>query len=302
MPRENDMKLIIYDQDEQLRLGVFGLRGVLDVFTYHAATGANAKAHHLPTTVSEFYADGLAYVPALQHLLSLAEQHSGVWWVDERHLTVAPVVPAPGKIVCVGLNYRRHAIETGMDIPRIPILFSKFSNAIAACGEVVALPPEAAHYDYEAELIVVMGRRAERVSVEEALTYVLGYCNGNDISARDLQLKTSQWLLGKTLNRFLPIGPYLVTNDEITDPQGLVIKGWLNSDLRQNSNTGDMIFTVAEIISYISGYFALEPGDIIATGTPEGVIFGHANPQWMKKGDRFVVEIEGLGRLENELG
>ena len=147
-----------------------------------------------------------------------------------------------------------------------------------------------------------MGRAAEDVSEESALDYVLGYCNGNDISARDLQMLTGQWLLGKTLNKFLPIGPYLVTPDEISDPQALSIKTWYNGALSQNSNTQDMVFSVAQIISYISRHFPLQPGDIIATGTPEGVILGDENPQWMKQGDTVVIEIQGLGHLENRMG
>lgn len=171
---------------------------------------------------------------------------------DEAMLRLAPVLTNPGKIICVGLNYRRHAIESGLPISTTPVLFSKFNNSLAAPNEVIPLPASAEQYDYEVELAVVIGRRARNVPVEQALAYVFGYCTANDLSARDLQMRTSQWLLGKTLDKFLPLGPYLVTADEVGDPQALSLKCWVNGDLRQDSNTADMIFSVAEIVSYIS--------------------------------------------------
>ncbi|MDZ4763013.1 MAG: fumarylacetoacetate hydrolase family protein, partial [Chloroflexota bacterium] len=203
--------------------------------------------------------------------------------------------------ICVGLNYRRHAIETGAAIPTTPILFSKFNNALAAPGEVVPIPRTAEQTDYEAELVVVIGRRAKYVSEADALDHVLGYCNGNDVSARDLQLRTSQWLLGKTPDKFMPIGPYLMTADEAGDPANLRVRGWLNGEPRQDSNTADMIFSVAQVISYASQYMTLEPGDIITTGTPEGVILGMKDKVWLKPGDEYIVEIGNLGRLVNRM-
>src|SRR5437588_1452703 len=178
--------------------------------------------------------------------------------LQESELRLGPCAPTPGKIVCVGLNYRRHAEESGMAVPETPVLFSKFDNALAACGDEVPLPDVAQQYDYEAELGVVIGHRAHRVSEAEALDHVWGYCNCNDVSARDLQMRSSQWLLGKTLDRFLPAGPHAVSGDEVGDPQALPIRCTLNGELRQSSNTGDMIFGVAELVSYISRYLALE--------------------------------------------
>jgi 2-keto-4-pentenoate hydratase/2-oxohepta-3-ene-1,7-dioic acid hydratase in catechol pathway len=186
-----------------------------------------------------------------------------------------------------------------MAVPETPVLFSKFLNTIAAYGDSVSLPPVATQYDYEVELGVVIGKPARNVSEDDALDYVLGYVTSNDISVRDLQSRTSQWLLGKTLDNFLPVGPYLVTADEAGDPQLLDIKTWVNGDIRQNSNTGDMIFTVAQIVSYISRYFTLEPGDLIVTGTPEGVAMGREDKPWLKPGDEVVVEVGKLGALKN---
>jgi 2-keto-4-pentenoate hydratase/2-oxohepta-3-ene-1,7-dioic acid hydratase in catechol pathway len=188
-----------------------------------------------------------------------------------------------------------------MAIPSSPVLFSKFSNAIAAPGEPVVLPANAVEYDYEAELGVVIGKGAKNVSEQDALNFILGYCNVNDLSARDLQTRTSQWLLGKTLDQFMPIGPYLVTADEVRDPQALDIRCWVNGALRQNSSTADMVFSVPQLVSYISQYMTLEPGDVISTGTPEGVVLGMKEKQWLKPGDEVTIEVAGLGRLTNTM-
>jgi 2-keto-4-pentenoate hydratase/2-oxohepta-3-ene-1,7-dioic acid hydratase in catechol pathway len=224
-------------------------------------------------------------------------------FVKEAAITIGPAVPQPGKIICVGLNYRRHALESGMAIPETPVLFSKFNTAITATNCPIPVDATWRKIDYEAELAVVIGRMARHVPKSEALNYVLGYCNANDLSERALQFTTSQWLLGKTLDGFLPLGPYLVTADEIPDPQALGIRGWLNGELRQDSSTADMIFSVAQIIAYVSHYFTLQPGDVISTGTPEGVIFGYPpeKQRWLGCDDEYTVEIDGLGRLSNRL-
>jgi 2-keto-4-pentenoate hydratase/2-oxohepta-3-ene-1,7-dioic acid hydratase in catechol pathway len=215
--------------------------------------------------------------------------------------TRALAVPWPGKIICIGLNYRRHAIEAKLTLTETPLIFAKFGNTLVASGQPVYLPSTAQQYDYEAELGVVIGRRAVRVSEEEALDFVWGYCNCNDLTARELQARTSQYVLGKTLDGFLPVGPELVSADEVGDPQKLTIRTWVNGELRQDSNTSDMVFGVAAIVSYISQYIPLEVGDFIATGTPSGVILG-MNPQvWLKAGDTVDVEVEGLGRLTSPL-
>lgn len=220
----------------------------------------------------------------------------------EADLELEPCLPTIGKLICVGLNYRRHAMETGAQIPEVPILFSKFANALAAHRQEIAIPPETTQADYEVELGVVMGRRAVRVSEDQALDYVAGYCVANDLSARDLQMRTSQWMLGKTLDHFLPLGPYLVTADEVRDPQNLGLRTFVNGQKRQDSNTSDMVFSVAEIISYTSRYMTLEPWDLIITGTPEGVILGMPEPRpWLKPGDELALEVDSVGRLENRL-
>jgi 2-keto-4-pentenoate hydratase/2-oxohepta-3-ene-1,7-dioic acid hydratase in catechol pathway len=221
--------------------------------------------------------------------------------LDEAGLQLAPCVPAPGKIVCVGLNYRQHAAESGMAVPEYPVLFAKFKNALAAPGQEITLPPVASQYDYEAELVVVMGRRASSVSEAEALDHVWGYCNGNDVSARDLQFLSSQWILGKTLDGFGPIGPWLVGREEAGELDTMPIRCWVNGELRQDSLVGDMIFGVPELVSFISRHMTLEPGDIIFTGTPQGVAQGRPDKPWLVSGDEVAVEVGPLGRLVNRM-
>ena len=293
------MRLLTFEHAGTLRLGVTTEHGVLDVAAAATASGADAEAYE-PT---RFYANGSRNLEALHDLVENAAGSASTdgLLLDEASLRIGPCVPAPGKILCVGLNYLRHAHESGMEAPKAPVLFSKFANAVAAPGEGVPLPPVAVEYDYEAELVAVIGRRAKNVGEAEALGHVLGYCNGNDVSARDLQMLSGQWLLGKTLDRFMPLGPYLVTADEAGDVQDMRVRCWLNGELRQDSNTSDMIFGVAEVIAYASRYMTLEPGDIVSTGTPEGVILGMERKTWMKPGDEVVVEVGNLGRLVNPM-
>jgi 2-keto-4-pentenoate hydratase/2-oxohepta-3-ene-1,7-dioic acid hydratase in catechol pathway len=295
--------LTIRDGDD-LRLGVKTARGVIDVAAAQAALGQDQGDGRLPQTVEAAITGGEAARSALTDLVARAEAADATgspWLMDEGSLTLGPSVPNPGKIVCVGLNYRKHAEETGAAIPTSPVLFSKFSNTVAGPDEDVPLTDAATQYDYEVELAVVMGETTKNVSAADALNTVFGYATANDLSARDLQNRTSQWMLGKTMDKFMPIGPYLVTADEVGDPQKLAIRTWLNGELRQDSNTDDMIFPVAELIAYISRHFTLEPGDVIITGTPEGVILGMAEKRWMVPGDVVEVEVDGLGKLRNRM-
>jgi 2-keto-4-pentenoate hydratase/2-oxohepta-3-ene-1,7-dioic acid hydratase in catechol pathway len=216
---------------------------------------------------------------------------------DEARI-LAPV-PAPGKIVCIGLNYRDHAEEANLPIPEVPILFAKFANSVIGPGEPIVVPPETSTPDYEAELAVVIGRTASRVSVDEALDHVGGYTCANDVSARDLQNRTSQWMLGKAIDTFLPLGPVLVTPDEIPDPQALGIRCEIDGRELQSSSTAQMVFGVAELIASISATMTLEPGDVIATGTPPGVGFARKPPVWLEDGNEVTIEIEGIGSLTN---
>ena len=286
------MKLLTFHRNDVLQLGIRTQGGVIDVAQ---ASGGQAG---IPITMDAAIRGG---AEAMKSLQGLAEQPVAHWLLNEQDLRPGPCVGTPEKLICIGLNYRRHAQETGMPIPEVPVLFSKFNNTLAATGEPIPLPDNALQYDYEVELGVVIGKEARYVRVDEALDYVFGYFTVNDMSVRDLQFRTSQWLLGKTPDKFFPTAPYLVTAEEVGDPQNLGLSCWVNGELRQNSNTADMVFSVAEVISYISQYMTLKPGDVISTGTPEGVVMGMQEKNWLKPGDEVVVEVEGLGKCTNRM-
>jgi len=211
-----------------------------------------------------------------------------------------PPIARPEKIVAIGLNYEDHAAETGAEIPDKPVVFTKYPNTIIGPGAPIRIPPICEQVDFEAELAVVVGRRAKNVSELEALDYVFGYTNANDVSARDLQFSEGgQWTRSKSIDTFLPLGPYVATRDEVPDPQNLYIRAILNGETVQDGTTSRMIFTVAELVSFLSQGMTLEPGDVIITGTPPGVGMARDPQLWMKPGDEVSIEIEGLGTLTN---
>jgi 2-keto-4-pentenoate hydratase/2-oxohepta-3-ene-1,7-dioic acid hydratase in catechol pathway len=208
-------------------------------------------------------------------------------------------VPRPGKLICIGLNYRDHAKESNLPIPDKPIVFSKFSSAVIAPGEPVVIPRASQQVDYEAELAVVIGRRAKNVSADRAYDHVLGYTAFNDVSARDFQFADGQWQRGKSCDTFAPMGQTIMTTDAIPDPHRLAIKLTLNGETMQDSNTDQLIFGVPRLIEFISESITLEPGDVIATGTPPGVGFARKPPVFLKPGDQMEIYIEGMGGLGN---
>jgi 2-keto-4-pentenoate hydratase/2-oxohepta-3-ene-1,7-dioic acid hydratase in catechol pathway len=283
----------------EYRLGVKTDKGILD-----APLAAELLHMHAPATMDDLLQDEDG--PSLNALVSAALKSGTVHtaFVNEKSIEYGPVVTRPEKIVCVGLNYQRHAKEVNMAIPSQPVLFNKYSNSLSAHHSTVKLPVEVAKkFDYEAELVIVVGRNAKNVSEADALSYVAGYCTGNDFSARDLQFDTGgQWMVGKTLDQFAPLGPYLVTADQV-NPDQLKIECRVNGDTRQSSNTEDFIFNSAQIVSYVSRHMTLKSGDIIFTGTPEGVILGYPKDKqiWLKAGDRITCSVEKLGELEFEL-
>jgi 2-keto-4-pentenoate hydratase/2-oxohepta-3-ene-1,7-dioic acid hydratase in catechol pathway len=215
-----------------------------------------------------------------------------------RVMVVLPI-ERPGKIICVGLNYRDHAEEQGTALPEAPLLFAKWGNTLIGPGEPIVIPPIVTKCDYEAELGVVIGARVRDVSAENALEAVAGYICVNDVSARDLQFADGQWTRGKSPDTFCPVGPRLVPRDEVPDPQDLAIRAVLNGEAMQESTTANMVFGVAELIAYITRTITLEPGDLIATGTPAGVGAFRKPPVFMQPGDEITIEIEGLGSLTN---
>lgn len=289
------MHLLTLQTAEGLHLGVETPEGIVDLTRLRRPAGVPFAG-----TPEELCSIGSAALSGIEQVVA-ADGGDPRVRVPLQQATLGPCVPKPGKIICIAINYRAHADEANFEVPKYPVLFAKYGTSINASGAPIHLLEGAEQFDYEAELGVVIGRTARSVSEAEALDYVLGYCNANDVTARDLQFRTAQWLLGKTPDGFAPVGPYLVTRDELPEPQNLMVRCWVNGELRQEASTSKMIFGVRKLISYISHHMTLQPGDLILTGTPEGVILGMDEKKWLKAGDVVEVAVEGLGRLTNTM-
>ena len=250
--------------------------GFADIFAVLAG-GALARAK----------VDNWVYEPADEDVLPLSSVK-----------LLAPV-PRPPKFICVGLNYRDHAAEAGMEIPKVPTIFSKFSNVVIGPGDPIVLPHNSTRPDYEAELAFVIGQGGRHIAAQNWREHVFGYTIVNDVSARDFQMATTQWLMGKTFDTFAPMGPALVTEDEIPDPHALDISLEIGGETLQSSNTRELIFQIPEIVAHISSVVTLEAGDVVATGTPAGVGFARKPPRFLKAGDEVVIRVQGLGELRN---
>jgi acylpyruvate hydrolase len=285
------MRLVTFRSDEQRRLGLL---------TEGPAGGSVVDLRRVDPTLP---ADMLAFLQggpeakarvgaALRGVLPSA-------LIPLASVTLCAPVPAPGKILCIGRNYAEHAAEGNAPVPTSPVVFAKYANTVIGPGEAIVLPRVSQQIDYEGELAVVIGRRARYIAEAEALQFVGGYTAFNDVSARDLQFLTSQWTLGKTPDTFGPMGPALVTADEIVDPQALSIRTSIGGEVLQSGNSRDMIFSVAYLISYLSNILTLEPGDVIATGTPSGVGYHRKPPRFLRPGEVVRIEIEKVGVLEN---
>ena len=282
------MKLKQIWKQSQCRLAIETPQGWVDVTEESCRRGITA-----PATILEAIAAGEAGMAVLKQLAEAPQCFTDA--------PTAPAVTGGEKILCIGLNYRQHAKECNLPIPAAPVLFNKFPDALASDGDSIYLDPRYTEYDYEAELVAIIGKTARNVSAEDALDYVFGYTCGNDLSTRDLQfVRSNQWLLSKTFEGFAPLGPCVVTADSI-DPNNLKISSTVNGELRQNSNTSDMVFSVAQIIADLSGHFTLKPGDLIFTGTPQGVVHGYPKEKqvWLKPGDCVEISIEHIGTLRN---
>ena len=293
LPR--NMTFCTLRRDGRFVLGIRTPRGVLDV-----EKAGRALRRPAPATIDEVLQG--TDTQALKAVVdaAIANGAAKAAFVPEDQAPFGPCVTNPEKIMMLGYNYKRHVTELKVKMPESPLLFNKYNNALNWHGGVINLPQKVAKkFDYEVELVVVMGKTAREVPKEKALEYVFGYSVGNDFSARDLQFKTSQLMLGKTSEGFGPVGPWLVTADQIPDVQKLQLQTRVNGELRQNSNTDDMIFDVKTIVSYASQIWTLKPGDIFFTGTPQGTILGTPKEQqvWLKAGDVVVTSIEKLGDL-----
>jgi 2-keto-4-pentenoate hydratase/2-oxohepta-3-ene-1,7-dioic acid hydratase in catechol pathway len=284
----DDMKLMMFENGAEARLGVVDGERVTDVAACDPA---------LPATMIALINGGADALTTLSDAFANAPES-----VKHALADVKPALPIarPGKFVCVGLNYAAHAAEGGHDIPEYPSLFPRYNSSLIAAGQPVIRPTVSEQLDYEVELTIVIGKGGRHISEQDALDHVFGYTIFNDVSVRDFQRKTKQWTQGKNFDGTGPLGPVVVTPDELpAGASGLRITSRVNGETRQDSNTADMIFSTAKIIAILSEFMTLEPGDVIATGTPSGVAHAMKPPGWMKPGDRVEAEIEGIGILSN---
>jgi 2-keto-4-pentenoate hydratase/2-oxohepta-3-ene-1,7-dioic acid hydratase in catechol pathway len=279
------MRIVSYRSGESDRAGVETERGILD---------AGELLGEAPLSVRELLAAG-----RLGELA--AADAAGAEPLAAGEIERRPPVPDPEKIVCIGLNYRSHAAEAGLEPPAVPAIFAKFRNALVASGDEVALPRASEKVDYEAEVAFVIGRRAAEVPAEAALDHIAGYMLLNDLSARDLQFATPQWMPGKVFDGSAPCGPALVTPDEAGAHDAIEIRLELNGETMQEASTSDLIFPIPELVAHLSSWMTLEPGDIVSTGTPAGVGSVRSPRVWLKPGDEIAISSPTLGRLETRL-
>ncbi len=279
-------------------LGVRTEKGILDVSVAGQALGLP-----VPLDMDDLLQNGKGGM--LKALVEAAQARAPqAAFLQEEDIQYGPAVTRPEKIIMMGFNYREHARETNTPIPKNPPLFNKFNNTLNHHGGTITLPTKvASHFDYEVELVIVFGKEVRDVSEADALDYVAGYCTGNDFTARDLQYLTSQFMNGKTGDGFAPLGPYMVTSDLVGDPNNLRLETRVNGEQRQDWNTNDMIFNCRQLISFASRIMTIKPGDILFTGTPQGVIYGMPEDKqvWLKPGDKVACSVEKLGELRFEL-
>jgi 2-keto-4-pentenoate hydratase/2-oxohepta-3-ene-1,7-dioic acid hydratase in catechol pathway len=287
------MYIVSYRTQGRWRAGIVRDSLLLDV------AALTASSREAATTVEDLLEEGEAAVDRVLGTARCAFENDDERCIAIDQVEIGAPVPDPGKIVCLGLNYHDHAEEVRMAVSRVPTLFAKFRNALCGPSSSIMLPRVSTQIDYEGELAVVIGRRCKEVSESESLAYVAGYTIMNDVSARDLQMQTSQWTAGKTLDTFAPMGPGIVQAADIPDPQALQITTRINGVTLQKGTTGDMIFSIAKTISFLSSLMTLEPGDLISTGTPAGVGFRRQPPIFLKAGDIVEVEIERIGAIRN---
>lgn len=292
------MRLITYESNGHWRAGIIVDEDIVDASIAALAAGIDFDSEWISNRqiVQLNEKQRLKFERAAWDVVSARPSDLAVFPIETARL--GSPIPDPDKIICLGLNYKNHAEEAGFKPPEVPILFAKYRNALTGPTSPIVLPKLSQEIDYEGELAVVIGKRGKDIPVENAMEHVAGYFAFHDVSARDLQFRAGQWLSGKTLDTFAPCGPSLVIG-EIDDPQNLDISTRLNGQTLQNSNTKHMIFSVAETIAYISQLMTLESGDIIATGTPEGVGFKRTPPVFLKDGDVVEVEVEKVGTLRN---
>jgi 2-keto-4-pentenoate hydratase/2-oxohepta-3-ene-1,7-dioic acid hydratase in catechol pathway len=314
------MRLVTFEVGAGLRLGAEHRGRIVDLqnayclreMFYAGAAAVERARAELPSDILSVLGDEaagraaretLAFIDQMPAAILEALDAQGSVIYRPEQVRLLPPVPKPPKIICLGLNYRDHAAESGQPVPTEPIVFSKYASSLIGPGATIALPPTSAEVDYEAELVFVIGRSGRHVPESEAMRYVAGYTCGNDVSARDYQLKKpgGQWMVGKTFDTFAPTGPVLVTADEVRDPHDLPIRCVLNGETMQDSNTSQLVFGIPQLVAYLSHVFTLEVGDLVFTGTPPGVGFARRPPVFLKADDMVEIEIDGIGTLRNSV-
>ncbi|WP_342470434.1 fumarylacetoacetate hydrolase family protein [Ureibacillus sp. FSL K6-3587] len=307
------MKLVNFTADGHIRAGAIVNNQVIDLnCAYQAQLKAQGKyryqeiAHaYVPAITDELFQGGKESLVlaqgAIDFILENPDYSDKKAVYHRSEVKIEAPVQKPGKIICVGHNFRKHIQEMGREIPTHPVIFAKFANTIIGPEDDIPYYPISEQLDYEMEFAFVIGKQARNVSEEDALDYVAGYTIANDVTYRDIQRRTLQWLQGKTVDGSLPLGPHLVTADEIGDPAGLEMVLKVNGEVRQSTNTDDFVFNVPKLVSFLSGLLTLEPGDLVLTGTPGGVGFAMNPPQFLKDGDVVTIEIEKIGVLENKV-
>lgn len=307
------MKLVNFTADGHIRAGAIVNNQVIDLnCAYQAQLKAQGKYRYqeiahafVPASTDELFQGGKESLElaqgAIDFILENPDYSDKKAVYHRSEVKIEAPVQKPGKIICVGHNFRKHIQEMGREIPTHPVIFAKFANTIIGPEDDIPYYPISEQLDYEMEFAFVIGKQARNVSEEDALDYVAGYTIANDVTYRDIQRRTLQWLQGKTVDGSLPLGPHLVTADEIGDPAGLEMVLKVNGEVRQSTNTDDFVFNVPKLVSFLSGLLTLEPGDLVLTGTPGGVGFAMNPPQFLKDGDVVTIEIEKIGVLENKV-
>lgn len=307
------MKLINYTAAGYTRAGAIVEEQVIDLnFAYQAQLKAEGKYRYeaianafVPNNTDELYQGGKESIALAQGAIDFAlanptSFNKQLVYALADVKVEAPVIK-PGKIICVGHNFRKHIQEMGRDIPSNPVIFAKYANTILGPQDEIPFYPISEQLDYEAEFTFVIGKQARNVAEADALDYVAGYTITNDVTYRDIQRRTLQWLQGKTVDGSAPMGPYLVTSDELYDPSGLSMVLKVNGEVRQDTNTDDFVFNVPQLVSFLSGLMTLEPGDVVLTGTPGGVGVAMDPPSFLKDGDVVTIEVDKIGTLSNKV-
>lgn len=305
------MKLVTFQHDNGIAIGAY-VEGekIVDLHeAYKSLLQSEGKvridekaAAFVPNTMEAFLEGGQdALAEAKRAVDYVVKENVEEVLYDRQMITLLAPVHKPEKIICVGHNYREHILEMGREIPEYPVVFAKFANAIIGPEDDIPFYPISEQLDYEAEFVFVVGKEAKNVSEADALDYVAGYSIANDVTYRDIQRRTLEWLQGKSVDGSAPIGPWIVTSDELTDPSGLGVTLKVNGEVRQQTNTENLVFTVQKLVSFLSNLMTLKPGDVVLTGTPGGVGVAMDPPQFLKDGDVVTIEIDKVGVLENKV-